>query len=56
MIGAGPAGLKAAEVLAGRGLPRSSASRSFELLHGVLPAELVHASSAARGGVGALSI
>lgn len=44
------------EVLAGRGLPRSFVSTSFELLQGVLPPELAHANDAARGGVGALSI
>ena len=44
------------EVLAGRGLPLSLVSTSFELLAGVLPPELAHANDAARGGVEALSI
>jgi hypothetical protein len=44
------------EVLAGRGLPRSFVSTSFELFQGVLPPGLAHASDAARCGVGALPI
>jgi hypothetical protein len=44
------------DVLAGRGLPRSFASRSFEVLDGVLPAELAHAHDAARVASGLVDL